>query len=90
MSDELTPKQIAEEANAFIDSPFGKHFINQLQIKYNSLHHDAEHVDLSAEQKAYRVERAAGVKMAIDYLFMRRQRVESGEFDEKKKAGSST
>lgn len=83
MSDvKLGPQQIAELADAFLESDFGKHYIQQLQLNYNTLHHEAESQNATAEQKAFLVERAAGVKFAIDYLFLRRQRVLDGEFAE--------
>lgn len=84
MSDDpLTPKQIAEMANEFTESLFGKWYLSQLSGKYNELHHQAESEELGVDQKAAKVDRAAGVKKAIDIVMERRQRYLSGEFDKK-------
>ncbi len=70
---------IAEAAKGFLDTDFGRHFITQLSLIYNGLHQDAEQATTS-EAKAFKVERAAGLKMAIDYLNERAMRIDRGDF----------
>lgn len=75
-----TPKQEAEMATAFLETPFGQHYITELGLIYNGLHQDAERGDLSFEQKALKVERAAGVRQAIDWLKGRQGALKAGVF----------
>jgi hypothetical protein len=67
-----------------IKSEFGQRHLTWLTLLYNQLHQEAEG-DLTAEQKAFRVERAAGVKQVIDYLMTQQELIESGyDFDQLK------
>lgn len=73
---------IAEAAKEFANSDFGKHFITKLSLTYNGLHHDAEKAE-TVEAKAMKVERAAGVKVAIDFISERIALLDNGHFDNK-------
>lgn len=75
-------KTTAEAATKFLKTPFGKQFVQALNLHYNGLHQEAEDKSLSVEQKAMLVERAAGVKVAINYLLQREQLVK-GEYFKK-------
>lgn len=77
------PKLIAEAAKAFSETDFGKHYIAQLSVIYNGLHQDAEG-NLSVEQKALKVERAAGLKIAIDFIAERVAMFDQKYFDNQK------
>lgn len=74
------PKLITEAAKQFSDSEFGKHYIAQLSIIYNGLHQEAEG-NLSIEQKAMKIERAAGLKIALDFISERVALFEQEYFD---------
>lgn len=67
-SETLDDKALAELAKAFQDDPFGSYVLTQYSLQYNALHQQAESPSLSAEQKAMLIERAAGVKWAIDLI----------------------
>jgi len=83
MKDKLTAKKVAELCQIFLSSEFGKYYITQLSLQYNALHQEAEKHGLSLAQKAMCVERAAGVKLAIDFLQERARLLEGGHFDKK-------
>lgn len=73
-------KSAAEAASEFLASEFGQVYIAALSLKYNSLHQEAEDPELSIERKAFLIERAAGLKLAIDYLTVRDDAVKRGDF----------
>lgn len=75
-------KQV-EDVHAFMLSDIGLSFMRSLNTKYNDLHHKAELESMTAEQKAFYVERAAGIKFAIDWMANRNQQHESGYFEKK-------
>ena len=79
----FTDKQLSELANEFVESPFGKHYLAQLALVYNALHQEAEREELTTEQKAMKVERAAGLRVAIDYMTGKQKLLQGGHFDRK-------
>lgn len=79
----IDPLQTVEDVHAFILSDLGKQFMAAMASKYNDFHHKAELETMTAEQKAFYVERAAGVKYAIDWMANRNQQYESGYHDRK-------
>jgi hypothetical protein len=78
-----SPKQVAQMAHDFLETPFGKYFINHLSVQYNGLHQEAEDPSLSPAQKAYKVERAAGIKVAINFLLERDQLLQADYYKDK-------
>lgn len=76
----ISPKLEAQAAHDFLETRFGKHFIEQLSMRYNVLHQSAEREKMTSEQKAMKVERAAGVKFAIDWLVQKDQQLAAGMF----------
>lgn len=78
--DKPTAKQVAEMASEFLKTPFGEMFIAAASLQYNGLHHEAEDQTATCEQKAFKVERAAGVKWAIDYLTQRAELLKQGDY----------
>lgn len=80
---EIDPQKTAEDVHAFMLSDLGKQYMQSLSAKYNEMHHKAELETMTAEQKAFYVERAAGIKFAIDWFVNRNQQHESGYFDKK-------
>jgi hypothetical protein len=82
MSD-LSAKKVASDVHQFLASELGKFYIDSLAVKYNELHQTAEDEGLTAGQKAAKIDRAAGLKMAIDFLTMRNAAFERGEFEDK-------
>lgn len=81
---QLTPKQIAEMASSFVESDFGQYYLTQMNLHYNALHQASESEDLSLAHKAYKVERAAGLKFAISWLTGKDSLLKSGYYDEKR------
>jgi hypothetical protein len=85
MSDKTyTAKQIAEMASEFVESEFGQMYLNALNLSYNGLHQAAESEELTAERKGLKIERAAGVKLAITWLTGKDALVKAGHYKEKK------
>lgn len=80
LMDNRTDKQIAEMASQFVASEFGQYYLTMLSTEYNGWHQEAEG-DLSVEQKALKVERAAGLRFAIDWLTGKDKLVKSGYYD---------
>lgn len=80
---QLSPAEIAERAHAFMQTEFGQLFLTSLSGIYNDMHHKAEKEDLSIEQKALYVERAAGIKVAIDWMLERKANHDRGLFAKK-------
>lgn len=76
--------EIAEDINGFLASSTGQHLIKTLNDKYQLWHHQAEQVG-TIEGKAMLVERAAGLKFAIDWLSERNTNYENGYYDKKKR-----
>ena len=58
---------IAQSAHAFIGSEFGRWYLATLEEQYDMLIFDAKNPG-SAEFKAFCIERAAGVEIAIELL----------------------
>lgn len=81
---ELTRKQAAELAKKFAETEFGDFMLMSLGQKYNDLHHDAEGSSLTIEQKAMLIERAAGLKLAIDFVMVRVEAAKRGDFKDDK------
>jgi hypothetical protein len=81
--DPIDPQKMAEDVHAFILSDLGKYYMQSLSAKYNEMHHKAELETMTAEQKAFYVERAAGMKFAIDWMINRNGQYESGYYDKK-------
>lgn len=67
----MTPEQVNAACYDFIRSDLGQHCLTQWSNKYNELHHTAEGEGLTPAQKAAKVDRAAGLKIAIDFLTTR-------------------
>lgn len=65
------PKELAEACADFVKSEFGEFLMFQLGLQYNGLHQSAEASDLTVEQKAMKIERAAGLKLAMDFVTSR-------------------
>jgi hypothetical protein len=82
--DPIEAKRLAEELQAFLATPLGKHILQAFSLRYNTLHQAAEDEWLTAEQKGLKVERAAGVKWAITYLTSRPQLLSEGFYDKPK------
>jgi hypothetical protein len=81
--DAVDPQKMAEDVHAFILSDLGKQYMAALSGKYNEYHHKAEIENMTAEQRAYYVVKAAGVKEAIDWMVNRNQQHESGYYEKK-------
>jgi len=79
---EWTERQVAEAADAFAKSEFGERFLSALSLQYNGWHQDAESEQLTSEQKAMKVERAAGVKWAIDYVTTRQMLLKTKAYED--------
>lgn len=79
----LEGKQLAQHLKAFIATPLGEQLLRQLSLQYNTLHQEAEGEELTAGQKAFKVERAAGTKWAIDYIMTRVSALDKGMYDDK-------
>lgn len=75
-------EKMARLASAFLDTEYGTYYLTTLSELYNDEHHLAEKAD-SAEQKAAHVDRAAGMRRAIDLLTHDAQMLQSGYFDKK-------
>jgi hypothetical protein len=75
-------KKRAQEAADFLKTDYGMHYLQLLSIKYNQLHQEAEAERLDASAKAFLVERAAGVKFAIDKLTENANLLREGVFRE--------
>jgi hypothetical protein len=73
--------QTAQMASDFLDTPFGEYFMEQMGIIYNDFHQKAEGKDLNIESKAMLIERAAGIKEAIDFILTRKRNLEEGLLD---------
>lgn len=80
------PERSAREIVAFLKTELGEYFVTVLNTFYNDLHHQAENESLTAEQKAMRIERAAGVHWAINFFIERKRLLESGHFDKQREA----
>lgn len=79
----LEGELLAKAISKFLSTELGEQFLTTLSLHYNDLHHQAEDVALTAEQKAMKVERAAGVKWCIDYLTQRQKNLEDGYWAKK-------
>jgi len=64
---QMSPEQLGKLAADFLGTEYGKHVLAKLSVIYNAFHHEAED-GKTMEVKALAVERAAGVKEAIDLL----------------------
>jgi hypothetical protein len=76
--------EIAEDIYGFMHSSTGKHLIKTFTDEYHTLHRKAEQAT-TMESKAMLVERAAGVKYAIDWFQERKTNYESGYYTKKKR-----
>lgn len=72
----------AKELTKFLTSAAGERLLVHLSVRYNQLHQDAEQQGLSSEQKAFLVERAAGIKLVIDDLQSPGALLEAGYFEQ--------
>lgn len=81
--DPIDLKQTLEDVHAFVGSDLGEQYLTSLSAKYNEMHHKAELETMTAEQKAFYVERAAGIKFAIDWLVNRNGQYERGDLEDK-------
>jgi hypothetical protein len=77
---ELDPMTLAEKLTAFLDGDAGPVYLNALNTEYRQLHHKSEDTSLPPYQKAYLVERAAGIKWCIDWLMTRKRNLEDGRY----------
>jgi hypothetical protein len=75
-------KHIASLSAEFLKTELGELFVQQLSLHYNNLHQQAEEDGLSIEQKALKIERAAGVKFAITWLTSRDKLLAEGYWKE--------
>ncbi len=89
MSD-IDAKREAELVHDFLGTELGEHYLTQLSLQYNGLHQAAESEALTFEQKALKVEKAAGVKVAIDILTQADALHEAGYFKTKGKPAKQT
>jgi hypothetical protein len=71
-------KHIATLSSEFLKTELGELFVEQLSLHYNNLHQEAEGDSLTIEQKAMKIERAAGVKFAITWLTSRDELLAQG------------
>lgn len=83
MSDK-TSEETGQDISLFLSTDTGVKYLHALELKYNSLHRDAENVTLNIEQKAMSIERAAGVKWCIEWLTQRSISFETGYYTKKK------
>lgn len=65
---ELSLKEQAQQAKQFLNTQYGAQFITKLSLLYNNLHQEAENEGINVEAKAMKIERAAGLKIAITEL----------------------
>ena len=79
-------KALAELSHDFLQTPLGEYFLTQLSVHYNALHQAAESEELSLAQKAMKIERAAGVKFAIDWFTSRDALLAQGYFKDEEAA----
>lgn len=87
MSDiKLDSEKVARLTHDFLETDLGKHHLAQLSVQYNGLHQEAESEKLSIEQKALKIERAAGLKIAIDLLTGPERLLAQGYFEKVKPA----
>lgn len=77
------PKLLAEQCAEFVKGELGTYYLKVLSVQYNAFHQQAEDASLTAEQKAGLVDRAAGLKFAIDWLTSRQQMYDRGDFNKK-------
>jgi hypothetical protein len=80
---QLDVKRLAQLAQQFLDTVYGGWSIAKLSAIYNNLHHEAEEAQ-SIDEKALKVERAAGLRLAIDLLTHDAALLETGYFDNDK------
>lgn len=73
----LTAEQLADECAKFVASEFGQQAMTAFGLMYNGLHQEAENA-VTSEEKAFKVERAAGLKEAISWFQTRAQMSEQG------------
>lgn len=83
MSDK-TSEEIGQDISLFLSTDTGVRYLQALELKYNTLHRNAEEITLNIEQKAMSIERAAGVKWCIEWLTQRSISYESGYYTKKK------
>lgn len=83
MNGDVDLKRIAQLKSDFLRTEFGEWMIPALAELYNGLHHDAEEAK-AIEAKAMKVERAAGVRMVMDFLMNDAAMLEAGLLDEAK------
>jgi hypothetical protein len=79
--DDTDARTVAEYEADFAQSDYGQYILEKIMVQYNELHHAAEAEDIGAEAKAFKVERAAGLKLAIDLLTANANLMDSGIFD---------
>lgn len=84
MADERPAIAVAEDVNVFLQSKTGIAYLNVLQSQYNQWHHAAEQAGGTMEGKAMLVERAAGLRYAIDWLQERNDNYANGYYEKKK------
>lgn len=77
-------KRIAELVSEFLETDLGEHYLATLGVEYNGLHQEAESESLTASQKAMKIERAAGVKFAINWLTQRKTLLDGGHLKKKR------
>lgn len=82
MSD-LNLKQLGAFGSQFLQTPYGEYVVEKLSELYNGEHHKAEEAT-TIEQKALAVERAAGIRVAIDLLTHDAAMYDAGQLTEKK------
>lgn len=72
----------AKEMSRFMRSALGQRLLSHLSVRYNALHQEAEQTNLNSEQKAFLIERAAGLKLVIDDLQSPGALLEAGYFEQ--------
>ncbi len=84
------PQALGEAQKRFALSEFGQHVLIQIDTAYNDALSGAQQEGLTGEQKAFLVERAAGVKKCIDILTANAILIDSGTFDDDKPKAATT
>lgn len=83
------PQVLGEEQKAFLGTPLGQYVGEKVGQLYSDLHKEAESGDLTSEQKAFKIERAAGVQLVIDILTANAILLDSGTFERPKDASTT-
>lgn len=78
------PRDIAQAAKRFLESPLGKAYMLSMQTRYNDYHQQAEKEALTHQERSDLIVKASGVKFGMSWFIERVNALDTGAYDQNK------